>query len=521
MIGVIRFKETIGRYLKKVNRNIIPVLAIIWCLAVIVDQLLGDVLGIGSIFEGWANMTILTSSLFIILFGIRLISKSDIRIKIYILLLIISSINLTLAIFFDDRQFLSSRGTSLLFLLLCVHGVFFEQKKRQITRITLKFIVYAISNVVLILYFIDPLKVYTLPGFESMSWNTAIGFLLYSSTMLSGYYDTLIKTEDIPEDFSLVNRKFVEFWFIVSFSFPVFIILGISLLHFINGMSTQAAMALALFCVCLFPFPMTYLIYRETFDWSLLMHHKNQKLYERNEDIRYHNELLQEFAQITSHNLRGPAVGLGNIAEIAFDETTPAELRQQSKKLLKEKLPTLVDTVDSLAEFYNMIREGEIKYERCSFEDELTQAVSICKSTDPDKNFQYELKKDLQIKEVDYPEIYLENIFYNLVSNSFKYRSEARKLVIEVSTRDLGTKGVLLRFKDNGIGMDLSYFRNKIFKFGRSYHNFEDSRGIGLFIVKNQLIRLGDTIEVNSKEGSYTEFIIKLNHHGQKELGYN
>lgn len=127
----------------------------------------------------------------------------------------------------------------------------------------------------------------------------------------------------------------------------------------------------------------------------------------------------------------------------------------------------------------------------------------------------------LTVEDVEYPRIYLTNLLYNLVSNSFKYRKKEGPLLLVISSKDLGNGEVGLTYRDNGLGMDLKYFKKYIFKFGNSYHNFENSKGVGLFIVKNQLARLGDSIDLDSKENLFTEFKIKLNLHGKKELGYS
>ncbi len=502
-------------------KNIIPTISIVWCLSAIIDQFLGDILGLSFIKEEWASMTIITSSLFIILFSTRLISRPKTNEILFVVLAILSILVFLLGLQFDDRTYLSSLATSILFLILSIHGYFFEREIKVFLRFVLKFIVYTTSILVLIVYFLAPDVLYSTSGFESVSWNTAVGFLLYSSTLLSSYYGILLKKSALPDDFSLINRQFVDFWFKISFFFPVFIILVISLLHFFGVFSTNIGMALGLFFVCLLPFPITYIIYRETVSWSYRIYNKNKKLFLRDQDVHYHNELLQEFAQITSHNLRGPIIGLSNLAKLIADDDLSEDVRTRSFELMKEKLPSLVTTIDSLADFYNMIKTGEIEYQTCDIEATFQEAY-----TDSKHNFDFETSDfsyelNLFSKTIEYPDIYLKNLFYNLVSNSFKYRKKTEPLKITLTTKDLGNKGIEFTYKDNGIGMDLTYFKKNIFKFGKSYHNFSYSTGMGLFIVKNQLSRLGDTIDVNSEEGKYTEFIIRLNHNGKKELGYS
>jgi signal transduction histidine kinase len=381
--------------------------------------------------------------------------------------------------------------------------------------------VYTISNAVLIIYFLAPQSIYEFPGFESVSWNTAVGFLIYVSTMLSNYHESLLQELNLPEDLPLINKKFVDFWFNLSFLSPIVIIIVISLLHFFGVVSSKVGMGISLFFVCLLPFPITYFFYKETVSWSIKIYQKNRKIFLRDEDILFHNQLLQEFAQITSHNLRGPIVSLSNLTKLALDDDTSEDITKRSFELLEEKLPSLVTTVDSLADFYNMIKTGEIAYQTCDFREIFEEVLIDCKNTNDADELSLNIEFDLNVPTVEYPNIYIRNLLYNLVSNSIKYRKKEGPLNLVLKTEPIESEGLELSFKDNGSGMDLKYFKKHIFKFGKSYHNFSNSKGIGLFIVKNQLARLGDTIDVYSKEGEYTEFIIKLNYHGKKELGYS
>jgi signal transduction histidine kinase len=507
--------------LNSLKQNILPAAAITWCIAVMVDSFLNNQFGLSFIYEDWASMTPLTAILFITLFSTQFFKSPSTQEQAFFFLGMVAIIDLTLGLTFDSRVIISSKGTSLLFILISIQGYLQSHEKLQYLRIAIKFFVYCVSNGVLILYFIDPQAIYDLPWLETLSWNTAIGFLLYSSIVLSAYYHALLKKQNLPDNFSFINKKFVSFWFYASFLLPVFIIIGISLFYFFNVLEPKSGMAIALFSICLLPFPITYFIYKEMIEWSNIVYQKNKQIFHRDEDIKFHNELLREFAQITSHNLRGPAVGLENLSEIAFDEKKPDQIRQKSLDLLKEKIPTLAATINDLASFYNTIELGKVEYETCDLKKHLKKNLTSCINNSSINEKNTELVLNLNVKQVEYPCVYIDNLFYNLISNSIKYRKEEESLIIEVSSNRHRKNGVELTYRDNGIGMDLTYFKNKIFDFGTSYHNYENSRGIGLFIIKNQLSRLGDTIKVTSREGVYTEFVIKLNHHGKKELGYS
>ena len=97
----------------------------------------------------------------------------------------------------------------------------------------------------------------------------------------------------------------------------------------------------------------------------------------------------------------------------------------------------------------------------------------------------------------------------NLISNAIKYGHQDRKTVIDIYTY-LEDNRPCLMIKDNGLGIDLKKYGNKIFHMYQTFHDREDAVGIGLFIVKNQVEMLQGSIEVMSTVDVGTTFIIRF-----------
>jgi signal transduction histidine kinase len=102
---------------------------------------------------------------------------------------------------------------------------------------------------------------------------------------------------------------------------------------------------------------------------------------------------------------------------------------------------------------------------------------------------------------------YIESILLNLLTNSIKYKSENRKLKISITAEQIDQK-VFLTFSDNGIGIDLERNRDKVFGLYQRFHNYPDSKGLGLYLVKSQVETMGGTISVESEVNKGTSFII-------------
>ena len=117
------------------------------------------------------------------------------------------------------------------------------------------------------------------------------------------------------------------------------------------------------------------------------------------------------------------------------------------------------------------------------------------------------LKEDIQITLIHANEPYLESIIYNLFSNALKYRSEKRVLELSISTFKDGND-VVLKICDNGVGIDLESYGQKLFGLYQRFHDHVGGKGMGLYLVKTQVEALGGSIAVESKVDHGTTFTI-------------
>ncbi len=120
---------------------------------------------------------------------------------------------------------------------------------------------------------------------------------------------------------------------------------------------------------------------------------------------------------------------------------------------------------------------------------------------------------DLTLKTV---KSYLKATLITLISNSIKYSSPERDSWVKISSNK--TKGYIeISVEDNGIGIDLERHGRIIFGMYKRFHN-KDSKGIGLYISKNQVEALGGEITVDSEVGKGSIFRVLLPYEKFKEI---
>ncbi len=101
----------------------------------------------------------------------------------------------------------------------------------------------------------------------------------------------------------------------------------------------------------------------------------------------------------------------------------------------------------------------------------------------------------------------MDKVYFNLLSNAFKFTPEKGKISISIK-EDKPNKAVKIFFKDSGIGIPENELKEVFNAFYQGSNNYRNSSGIGLHLSKSFIELHKGRIEIHSKNG--TEFIITL-----------
>jgi signal transduction histidine kinase len=113
------------------------------------------------------------------------------------------------------------------------------------------------------------------------------------------------------------------------------------------------------------------------------------------------------------------------------------------------------------------------------------------------------------VPELNYVEVYLKSIFSNLISNAVKYAMHDRPLRLDIKA-ERQEEDIVLIFSDNGEGIDMNKFGEKLFQPFSRFTTNGDGTGNGLYIIRNMVERNGGRISVESKKGEGTTFTLVL-----------
>ena len=225
-------------------------------------------------------------------------------------------------------------------------------------------------------------------------------------------------------------------------------------------------------------------------------------------DLKSHNEELLRFAYIVSHNLRAPIVNISLLLDL-YNEESPADPENEEVlENLKISTNLLDATLQDLIEVVSIKKQKIPKVEHIDFKLLLN---NIEKSLfNQLKESGIKIHKDFsQLNEINYIYAHLENFFMNFMTNSVKYKHPGRAPIVKISTYPEANYCVI-RFEDNGIGLDLSRYGDRLFGLYQRFHNHVEGKGLGLYLVREQIRAHDGKIEIESKVGKGTVFKVYL-----------
>lgn len=223
-------------------------------------------------------------------------------------------------------------------------------------------------------------------------------------------------------------------------------------------------------------------------------------------ELTQNNKDLKQFSYITSHNLRAPLSNLTGLLNLIEDITIEDQELKEILSGFNKSTHQLNDTINDLVKVIIIKDNPSIKKEAVLIKEIFENVFSQL-------NFQIELYKPIiklnfeKVSIINTNKAYIESILLNLLTNSIKYKSENRKLKITITTEEIDDTVVLI-FKDNGIGIDLARNKDKVFGLYQRFHNYPDSKGLGLYLVKSQVETMGGTIDIESEVNKGTTFTL-------------
>lgn len=219
------------------------------------------------------------------------------------------------------------------------------------------------------------------------------------------------------------------------------------------------------------------------------------------------NNKLVNFSHIVSHNIRSHTSNLEMVLDI-MDSAKDAEEKLSYVAMFKEGTKKLSETIEYLNEIITIEKNSNIEKKTVLLKTELDRTKTILQRTISNSEIRIidNIPTTLAVKVIP---AYLDSILLNLMTNAIRYRCPKKSATLDISY-EKKNRSTIIAFKDNGLGINMERNKHKIFGMYKTFHGNEDAKGIGLFLIKNQIEAMKGKIELESEEGIGSTFKIHL-----------
>lgn len=231
-----------------------------------------------------------------------------------------------------------------------------------------------------------------------------------------------------------------------------------------------------------------------------------------NSQLKRSNDDLQQFAHVTSHDLKEPVRKIkmfGNLLRTDYSQHLPEKGNEYLQKIERatNRISTMIDgilqysSIEGIEENFEPVDiNGLVK----SIVDDLELVIQ-----EADAKVQYD-----KLPVVNGSPTLLNQLFYNLLNNSLKFRSKERRPVISITSGEENINGynfVRIDMSDNGIGFNQSFAERIFDSFSRlnSKDKYEGT-GLGLALCKKIVLRHGGFIHAKGEENKGATFSVFL-----------
>ncbi len=228
------------------------------------------------------------------------------------------------------------------------------------------------------------------------------------------------------------------------------------------------------------------------------------------------NKAKSDFLSNMSHDIRTPMNAIVGFTSLALKHIDKKEQVEEYLNKIMTSGNHLLSLINDILDM-SRIESGKIHLdeELCNLPEVLHGLQSIIQADVHAKQLDlYIDAADITDEEIYCDKLRLNQVLLNLLSNSIKYTGAGGKVVMRIREKSSSLPGYAsyeFRIQDTGIGMSDDFVSHIFEPFERERNSSISGiqgTGLGMAITKNIVDMMNGTIEVRSKQGVGTEFIV-------------
>jgi len=213
-------------------------------------------------------------------------------------------------------------------------------------------------------------------------------------------------------------------------------------------------------------------------------------------------KIYSEFISTVSHELRTPLTSIRGFADTILTsfEKLDSEQLKRFLSIIKDQSNRLIKLVENLLSISKIqVQQQNFVYKSINPKSQIEQIIDIVKTQHPSNIF--ELKTNNNVQNILADENKFQQILINLMDNAAKYSYPKGLIKITLENSSCKENFVSIKITDHGVGIETKD-QLKIFeKFAKIKNHLTrktEGSGLGLYIVKNLVEKMGGKISVKS-----------------------
>jgi len=252
-----------------------------------------------------------------------------------------------------------------------------------------------------------------------------------------------------------------------------------------------------------------YTLEKQKYILGKMVDEKTKQLQETNEKLNESNITKDKFLSIIAHDLINPFNTILGFSDLLLNNYSEYddETRIKTVKTINDSSTELYELLGNLLQWSRSER-GLLQYspEKMDLNSIISKIADLFSATANAKNIKIELNLSDKESIVNSDVFLLNTILRNLISNSIKFTPKGGRISIKTEVKG---KYIVVSVADNGVGISAENLEN-LFRIDIQHStlgtNSEKGTGLGLFLVKEFVMKQKGELRIESEEGKGSTF---------------
>lgn len=229
-----------------------------------------------------------------------------------------------------------------------------------------------------------------------------------------------------------------------------------------------------------------------------------KQFYVFSDALKKKNKELETFVYKVSHDLKGPVASLMGLLDLVLngkddDKALYLDMMKQSLQKLDKSIVSLLN--------FTLANKTDLAVSDIPLRQLIEEILDSLRAFPGRTDVEFIINISDKIRITTVPEL-LTSILQNFLENAIKYRNPGTSSTVHIVTSQV-QRAINICIRDNGIGMS-PQVRERAFDMYFRGDTGAPGSGLGLYITRNNIEKIGGHVELRSEESKGTEVLLTL-----------